>query len=333
MLSLGSLKAFDWRALSLISLYVQWVCLLSLAVLCQLRYVINRNSEVVAATISFLVIQLVLIVTNLSAQWLLNNFNLQLVSTHWLLRDLLITMVLAGIVLRYFYVQHRWRMEQEAVQMAKLDALQARIRPHFLFNSLNSIACLIGYDSEKAETAVEDLAGLFRANLNEGDKLTTWEKEQALCQTYLRIEKLRLGERLTVQWDVDELSNHFMLPPLILQPLIENAVYHGIEKLPEGGVVTIKAKKLNKQQQMKIEIENPLVIPTKEQAGSGDRQAIPPVAHNGLALENIRARIESIYRDPKSGERKGTFAIESGDGVFRTTLILPLNAEPFVVRH
>ena len=134
-------------------------------------------------------------------------------------------------------------------------ALTARIRPHFLFNSLNAVLSLIRVDPRRAETALEELADLFRALLRDPRELVPLADEIALCRQYLDIEKLRLGERLQVDWSFDGVPVDLRIPPLMLQPLLENAVCHGIEPLDEGGVITVTFH--TGKDELAIEITNP----------------------------------------------------------------------------
>src|SRR5690606_15741716 len=127
------------------------------------------------------------------------------------------------------YLTQQLRLRQKAELEARIQALQSRIRPHFLFNSMNSIASLIGIDPQAAEAAVEDLSGLFRASLGQSSAEVSLDDEFELCRRYLRMEQLRLGERLRVRWDVDAVPTTLPIPALSLQPLLENAIYHGIQ--------------------------------------------------------------------------------------------------------
>ena len=151
-----------------------------------------------------------------------------------------VTALISALALRYFYVGDRWAAQTEANARAEADALQARIRPHFLFNSMNLIASLLRRDPIVAERAVLDLSDLFRAALGAGEGDSTLAAECELAAQYLSIESLRLGERLQVEWDRREpLPWQLPLPRLTLQPLVENAILHGISRLPEGGTVAI----------------------------------------------------------------------------------------------
>ncbi|MGB2272139.1 MAG: histidine kinase [Pseudomonadales bacterium] len=298
--SLSPLGSFDWQRLSLLSLYAQWISLLSLAGLCQLRASINRQSAKIAGLLSFGWIVGVATLSNIAAQWVYAGGSWQLFSATWLLRDGLIIAVLAVFILRYLYVQQSWRAEQKAAHAARLDALYARIRPHFLFNSMNTIASLIRYAPDDAERAVEDLATLFRASLSQNDHLVSWQQELGICLAYLRIEQQRLGERLQVEWQLMDVPECCRLPPLSLQPLIENAIYHGIESLAAGGTIVIRVN-IN-DDVLRIDVENPCEKRRLTSFGSTAK------THNGVALDNIRARLAAIYHtaDDRNAHYKTT---------------------------
>ena len=156
-----------------------------------------------------------------------------------------VTALITALALRYFYVGDRWAAQTEANARAEADALQARIRPHFLFNSMNLIASLLRRDPIVAERAVLDLSDLFRAALGAGEGDSTLAAECELAAQYLSIESLRLGERLQVEWDRREpLPWQLPLPRLTLQPLVENAILHGVSRLPEGGTVADAALRM-----------------------------------------------------------------------------------------
>lgn len=196
-------------------------------------------------------------------------------------RNMAISAIVNAIALRYFYIQYHWKKEIEASANARAQALQARIRPHFLFNSMNSIASLIRFQPDKAEHAILDFADLFRASLVDIKTTVTFQEEFTLCQQYLNIEALRLGERLQVVWEIDKIPFDALLPPLSLQPLLENAVYHGIQPLTEGGTISITGQFDGKS--IKLNIQNPL------------RDS--HFSHQGhhIAQENIRQRLQVFY--------------------------------------
>jgi two-component system sensor histidine kinase AlgZ len=193
----------------------------------------------------------------------------------------------------------------QAEERARFDALQARIRPHFLFNSMNVIASLIRARPAQAEAAVEDLADLFRAALGRADAQTTLGEELDLARGYLRIEELRLGARLKLDWDVAMLPRELILPPLLLQPLVENAVYHGIQPLPEGGEVGVRGHV--DAGAVVIEVRNPCPPPVARRGGG-----------NGIALANIRSRLALHYAG------RAALSVDQQPESFTCTLRIPL---------
>lgn len=319
--SLSPLAYFDWERLSLLSLYAQWIALLSVSGLCQLRSQLNRFPADVAALLSFALIMLVALLTNIGAQWIYGGANQGHLSFAWMFRDLTIIAVLTGVGLRYMYVQRGWHAEQKATQIAKLDALHARIRPHFLFNSMNTIASLISYAPADAEKAVEDLAAMFRASLSHNDVLVPWQQEVDICSAYLRIEQQRLGPRLVVDWQLAQLPDNFCLPPLSLQPLIENAIYHGIESHPDGGTLLISSKPVTSAtgvSSIAISVENPCAAKLNPHNDLG----LEAKNHNGMALDNIRARLAAIFKDA-NGQALADLTLQQTESRFIATMTLP----------
>jgi len=221
----------------------------------------------------------------------------------FLLRNFLISMIISGIVLRYFYIQYYWKKLTESNASARFQALQSRIRPHFLFNSMNTIASLIRLNQDKAEHAIEDLADLFRASLKDVNHRVTLEEELSLCYQYINIEKLRLEERLQVVWQIENLPNDALIPALTIQPLLENAVYYGIQPLLEGGTIHITG--LFDGKQIHIDIENPVV---GEQC---------PSQGNQIAQKNIVERLQLYYG------LQAKFTISMGDHIYCVSLHFP----------
>ncbi len=180
----------------------------------------------------------------------------------------------AAVLLAWFDLATRARTP--AVTEARLMALTARIRPHFLFNSLNAVLGVIRSDPRRAEAALEELADLFRALMQDNRELVPLSDEIALARQYLELERLRLGDRLHVRWEIDSCPADALVPPLMLQPLIENAVYHGIE--PLGGAGEIGIRLARSQDRVEIELTNP-------RGGNGHSGG------NQMALANIRERL------------------------------------------
>lgn len=190
-------------------------------------------------------------------------------------RACLLSGIVTGIVLYYFNLQQR--AYSPAIAEARLQALQARIRPHFLFNSINAVLSLIRSKPKQAETALEDMADLFRVLMADNRELVPLADEIALSRQYLSIEKLRLEERLQVNWDIESMPPDALIPPLILQPLLENAVYHGIEPLEDGGTIDIHIQIKNKE--LLLTISNPYMENKDKHQG------------NKMALNNIKERL------------------------------------------
>jgi two-component system sensor histidine kinase AlgZ len=203
-------------------------------------------------------------------------------------RCLMISTIVTFVALRYFYVHQQWKQRIELESQARIDALQARIRPHFLFNSMNIIASLIHSQPDKAEQAVEDLSDLFRATLRDTGSMVTLAEEWRLCCNYLRIEGLRLGSRLSMEVDLSGVPQDAAIPMLTLQPLVENAIYHGIQPLEKGG--TIKAFGEMQGNLVCISLSNP-VSKSSDERGSHSHG-------NKMALANIRHRLNLLFGTP-----------------------------------
>src|SRR5450830_1332505 len=192
-----------------------------------------------------------------------------------LVRAWILAAAMSGFVL--YYLNLRQRALTPAIAEARLQALQARIRPHFLFNSINAVLSLIRSQPARAETALEDMADLFRVLMADNRDLVPLADEISLSRQYLSLEKLRLDERLTIIWQIDSMPPDALIPPLVLQPLLENAVYHGIEPLAAGGEIIIKI--YTKRNEVHIVLSNPYNTQN--------------IHHNGnkMALKNIKERL------------------------------------------
>ena len=251
-------EADPWQQLALTSMFVQWIALTTLGILCALRQRLAGMAVGWAATLSLLALLLVTAAVSEAAYRLAELAALPqapgIWSEYFTLRNVGVSAIIGGLTLRYLYVHHQWRQKLEAEAAARLQALQARIRPHFLFNSLNTIAGLIGGKPRLAQEAIEDLSELFRTSLGESG-LAPLDEELALVRRYLHLEQLRLEDRLQVRWDVDGVPRDALIPWLSLQPLVENAVYHGIELRPQGGVLHIVGRL--EDDAIRIEVENP----------------------------------------------------------------------------
>jgi two-component system sensor histidine kinase AlgZ len=199
----------------------------------------------------------------------------------FLLQSVLAVALVSVALFRYLFIWAQWRVQLLAQSEARVQALQARIRPHFLFNSLNTIASLIAEDADGAERATEDLADLFRGSMRRADRLISLSEELKLAGKYLQMEQRRLGDRLRIDWQVSELPKGASVLPLTLQPLLENAVAHGIQPRTDGGEVRVYGR--SEKDNIVITICNPL-----GPAGHGSEG-------HGMALANIRERLELAF--------------------------------------
>jgi two-component system sensor histidine kinase AlgZ len=306
----------------LTSLYLQWTGLCSAAVLCGTR----RWLRQAPVQVMFLVTWILLVAVN----GLISAIGYE-VSRRWdpsfaaspeprfsfLFRHVSIGAIVSLLVLRLFWLQHQWRHQVLAEGRSRYQALQARIRPHFLFNSLNSIAALIGSRPADAESMLEDMSELLRAGLDARSRLVPLADELALVRAYLRIEQARLGERLHVAWDVADDAARLEVPLLSVQPLVENAIYHGVERLPGAATVQVGARR--RDGALTIEVTNPRPEP-----------GTPPHEGQRIAIDNIAQRLALIYGDGKARLELG----EEGDR-FVARLTLPqvvVNAPDSIAR-
>jgi len=324
MLLLGELFAFMftlavvaspqafWPELGLNSLFIVSVVLASQLLLAIAAKHLDKLTEKIAGFCVFLVVTFI----SLLLTWLLEGlcaeasgplFSREQVNLPF---QSLSHSVLAGMTtavgLRYQYLQYLLRLQVKAEGAARLDALQSRMKPHFLFNSLNSIAILIRQDSTLAEALTLDLADLFRAILRKDIRLTTLEDEIGLSRQYLNIEQLRLGERLRVVWSLNEDLFGALIPPLSLQPLIENAIFHGIDPSPAGGTLEISCQ-AHKKNKIILSVRNSLPDSCHSAARLGNR----------VALNNLRLRLHSFFGDD------GKLMTSIVEGVYLARIVIP----------
>ena len=272
------------------------VLILSLVALCAARRWLNavRYPAALAAVATF----------EVAAAWLVATFagdvfggRPSLPFTHVAFLTLFVT----GCVIAYFDL--RARALAPAVAEARIQALQARIRPHFLYNSINAVLSLIRSEPRRAERALEDLADLFRVLMADNRTLAPIGNEVELTRQYLALESLRLGERLRVTWRTDTMPADALVPPLVLQPLVENAVYHGIEPSEAGGEIEIDVGLANGQ----------LVMSLKNPFPGGGRHS----TGNRMAIVNIRERLQLHY------DAEATMRSEVKDGTYKVTIRMP----------
>ncbi len=308
-----------WIELAKSSLFLLWIGLLSAAVLCLARPHLARTTVARATTISLLLLLITTGIVSDAAYWLgqywidrTGDIEGTLFPTYrfrFLAQNLLIGGIVGSLALRYFYVSNEWKRNVQMEARARISALQARIRPHFLFNSMNTIASLTRTNPSRAEEAIEDLADLFRATLGDSKSQLRMKEELELARIYQRIEQLRLGDRLSVKWDVQDLPMRALIPGLTIQPLLENAIYHGVEPLPEGGTITVSGKQQDGD--IRIRVTNP-VPENIEHAREGNRHA----------LANIKQRFEIAYQG------RASVTVEDDEQQFKVTIVFPMREGP-----
>jgi len=292
------------------TVFAQWLALVCIVCLCQMRPALFQLAPLAGVLAAYAIILALValgsaIVFTLDQQLGAGLTLAPQFGPRFVLRNTALAALVGAALLRYFYVIEQWRARVQAEARARLDALQARIRPHFLFNSMNTIASLIRTEPVAAERAVEDLSDLFRAALGADGKPSTLGAELELAQRYLAIEQLRLGERLRVQCDLaPDLPHDLPVPALLLQPLVENAIHHGIQPLAQGGSVFLRAHR--RGEDVVVTIANPR-----------PREGMRAPSRNGMALSNTRSRIEYLCG------RRGALEVREGSEDYEVWLCLP----------
>jgi len=269
--------------------------MLSLVLLVMLNGLLRRAPY--AAGVAFvMVLELVLVTALHTLGRPLLGTELGALERYWLL-----TILVTAALLVYFDL--RGRALSPALAEARLQALQARIRPHFLFNSINAVLSLIRQEPRRAERALEDMADLFRVLMADNRQLAPLRREVELCREYLNLEQLRLGERLQVEWHIDNMPHDAMVPPLVLQPLLENAVYHGIEPRLMPGVVSINIYLARGE--VHVVLRNPYEPEGNHHGG------------NKMALANIRERLALHF------DAEASLAARVGEDAYQVHIVMP----------
>jgi two-component system sensor histidine kinase AlgZ len=291
LVGIGRFEGFGWQWLSVISGYAQCLALMCALVVCACQPWLQRASPRGAWIGSWLIAVLVALAFSYSAAVIgtvLGHGPGQAGLAAFVGQSVLAVALVTLALLRYLFIRSQWHAELTAQADARVQALQSRIRPHFLFNSLNTIASLIHDDPVAAERATEDLADLFRGSMQRADRLIPLADELQLARQFLDMEQRRLGERLEVHWEIEALPGEARVLPLILQPILENALTHGIQQRREGGLLRVFGR--SESHNIVITVSNPLpAAPTAElQKG------------HGMALRNIRTRLDLAYGDGAS---------------------------------
>ena len=258
-----------WVSLGANALFVLWIALLSAAVMCAAR----RRLVGVTRRTALLMLYGGLVVCA-AAVALAAHFFLPAgvgPGPNGVTRALLAAAVVDALALRYLVALEASKSAARREARERFRALEARLRPHFLFNTLNTLAALVRHEPERAERAILDLAELFRASLERAGGVATLREELRLAERYLALEELRLGERLRVSWRCAELPHDALVPALFLQPLVENAIYHGLESNPEGGTIEISGRRVARD--LEITVSNTLGTGRGRGRGRGLAQA------------------------------------------------------------
>ncbi|OTG91679.1 sensor histidine kinase [Acinetobacter sp. ANC 3832] len=290
-------------------LYINWILLAFAAMIDIFQKKIQSFNAVQSSLFGFVLLQLIVLLTTLvlncvvywGSHFSLQNF-LWADFTQNVVLHLSYGTLLGAFCLRYIYIREQWFIQQNSELNARVQAMQARIHPHFLFNSLNSVVSLISIDQDKAEQMLIDLSKLFRVSFQEL-KLVSLQEEIDLCLKYIAIEQIRLGERLQVEWNIqqpDQLSQ-VQIPLLTLQPLLENSIFHGVEKKLIEAKIGILVEIL--QNQVTIVITNPFI-----------QDRIKSREGHGIALENVKQRLKAHFG------RSVQFQSYAGNGMFTTVV-------------
>ena len=282
---------FDFVWLGKAGLLIFWTALLSALMLCRVRdYLANQPLSLVALINYLLVLLAAALCAVVADLWQhYSSLGVWRANLFSILNTVLIAAIPAGVILRLYYLQQRLHQQRSAALEARLQSLQAKIRPHFLFNSMNSLATLIRLDADRAEKTVENLSDLFRYALQNRTDVSLHEEVEA-CQRYLEIEKMRLGNRLEYSWDSSVDLKPIRVPALILQPLIENAVFHGIQPCARGGALYLvidREKGTSRKGWVTIDLVN--TLPESLQAKS-----LSLTSGHKMALDNLRSRLDTF---------------------------------------
>ena len=312
------ISANFWLDLAQISLFLLWAALGTAAAWCAARGLMSKL-DVLAGSAVALALMLAITAAVTEGAWWLSAYTNRLLGVdsvptgtdhrELMLRNLAICTIAGGLALRYFYVAHQWRRNVEAEAQSRVRALQARIRPHFLFNSMNTIASLTRTNPRAAEQAIADLSDLFRASLRENRERIPLASEIEIARAYERVERLRLGDRLQVDWQIDSLPMDAPVPALILQPLLENAVYHGIAPLEKGGTIRVTGKREGAM--AVLTIDNPVAA-----------KIVARRAGHRIGLDNVRQRLELMFHGDAQVE------VFEAPERFVVTLRFPAGSQP-----
>lgn len=298
--------------LLLVSIFIQWIALSSAVALCAARDRLNQMPRPYALAVTFMMLLAITFLISEASVWLLYTTGQSPTPRpdwygYFHVKNLSVSLVVNALTLRYLLGIHELQQRTVSEERARMQALKSRIRPHFVFNSLNIIASLTRSSPAKAEHAIEDMADLFRIMLSETENLVPVHKEVETAQKYIALEQLRLDSRLNVNWDSGKFPRKAIMPVLTLQPLLENAIYFGIETSPEGGVIDVRL--WEEDEKIHITVSNSL--PKKRKPLRGDKP-------KGQALDDMRRRLQTHYGD------SAVLTRQENNEKFVVTVILPI---------
>ncbi|TMO02840.1 histidine kinase [Pseudoalteromonas sp. S558] len=296
-----------WQRLGVICLFIHLIVLVSTSSLYLCRLFLQKHTHFFQLAYFFITF----IVSTIAFSILFSYFAFDIENREQLvfftLRNCIIVFLLTALFVQFLLLYFENEQQTKALSRAELDALQARIRPHFLYNSLNTAAELTHHDAQAAEQAILALAALSQAAMRSG-KNVSLEDEIALSKQYIALEMWRFGTRLQVDWHIPNELPALLIPCLTLQPLIENAVYYGVETSESGAVINVELHVTTGY--LTIIVSNPITVnETKKRA------------NNGMALDNIRQRLNIYYKN------KAQLTIANNHGVFRVKVVIPKRVE------
>lgn len=294
--------------LGVISVVVHWITYCTVLILCSCRHWLNRLTPGRILLSTTMILLSVTVVISYLAYTLagFSQHQLSQSAISFIIGNLMVASIVAVIAMLFFIMHAERNLQVQAQSRAELTALQARIQPHFLFNSLNTVAELIHADPTAAEQALLDLSALFRASLHAGENVSLTDELQ-LARQYLSLEQWRLGKRMIVEWLQPDNLPTINIPALTIQPLLENAVRHGIETSSEQAVLHVEI--VCSTRSVTVLILNPVWEDAKATKG------------NGIASNNIQQRLQLHYGDKAQLNQKVI------DRQFRTKLVFPTNNE------
>lgn len=303
-----------FEALLQISLFIQWIALACTGSLCATRRYLVRLPDRTALITAYLILLLVTVLVNELMVWVLYlSGKIQSLRPEWYahmhFQNLSVSAIINLLMLGYFLTKQELVHRTASEAAARIEALQSRVRPHFVFNAMNIIASLIRSDPKQAEEAIEDMSELFRMMLNNEESMVPVRREIEVAEKYLALEKLRLDNRLDIIWDIGKFPRKAIMPILTLQPLLENAITQGIERLPSGGTVSVAL--WEEDDRIRIRIANPLPKAGRK-ATDHDMDA---------TLDNISQRFASHYGD------QARLRTETTEGRYIVSVMLPVRDE------